>query len=173
MFLSKFDKKYKIMGMIGLTYLMIISCYNVQMAYKRDLEEGQNKKGYELAFNVLNPCDYAINGYYSVYNLKAKNPGYYSILLGQIDVLGEKIGIAPRDNINKIIEEKKPKIISGEIYWDTYWEQRGQRVPAHIPDKNIIKKYYNPSSIGNLYVLKPEYQKHKCTKYGRQWRYTD
>ena len=73
----------------------------------------------------------------------------------------------------RVIEEKKPKIISGEIYWDTYWEQRGQRIPAHIPDKNIIKKYYYPSNIANLYVLKPEYQKHKCVKDGRQWRYID
>ena len=143
------------------------------MAYKRKIEKGNNIRGYELAFNILNPCDYAVNGYYSVYNLKAKNPGYYSILLGQIDVLGEKVGIAPRDNLNKIIEEKKPKLISNEIYWDTYWEQRGINVPAHILDENIVKKYYNYSHIGSLYILKTEYQKHQCVQYGRTWRYID
>ena len=72
-----------------------------------------------------------------------------------------------------MIEEKKPKLISGEIYWDTYWEQRGKHIPVHVPDKNIIKKYYYPSKAGSLIILKPEYQKYKCIKDGRKWRYVD
>ena len=173
MLFSKLNKIYQITGMLGVIYLIIMCFYNIEMAYKRELEDSKYIKGYELAFDVLNPCDYAINGYYSVYNLKAKSPGYYSILLGQIDVLGEKVGIASRDNINKLIEEKKPKLISGEIYWDTYWEQRGRRVPAHIPDKNIIKKYYYPSKAGSLFILKPEYHKHNCIQENGKWRYAD
>ena len=173
MLFSKLTKFHKTISILGFTYLIIMCFYNIEMAYKRELEKGKYIRGHEVAFNVLNPCDYAINGYYSVYNLKAKSPGYYSILLGQIDVLGEKVGIAPIDDINKMIEEKKPKLISGEIYWDTYWEQRGKHIPVHVPDKNIIKKYYYPSKAGSLFILKPEYQKYKCIKDGRKWRYVD
>ena len=173
MLFSKFTKAYKYATILGLSYLFIMLAYNLHMAYVREIEESKYIKGHKLAFDVLNPCDYAINGYYSVYNLKAKPLGYYSILLGQIDVLGEKMGIAKKDNINKLIQQKLPKLISGEIYWDTYWEQRGKRIPVHIPDKNIVKRYYNASPVGNLFVLKPEYQKHKCIYDGKEWRYID
>lgn len=158
---------------IGIVYLITILFYSYCMIDKNYIQNKSEIKGHQLAQKILNKCDYAINGYYSVYNLRAKNPGYYAILLGQIDILGEKLGIAPRDNLNKMILEKKPKLISGGVYWDTYWEQRGKKIPTHYAEKEIIMKYYYYSGVSNLFILKPEYQKHKCAYINEQWRYID
>lgn len=108
------------------------------MTYKKELPNHKYQNGHEYAFYNLTPCDYALNGYYSVYNLKAKDAGYYSVLLGQIDVLGEKTGIRPRDNLNELIRTKRPKIISAGIYWDTYWEQRGKRYRRTVWIRHLL-----------------------------------
>lgn len=157
----------------GILYLLFMSFYDYQKAYKVEAAQHHLLNGHEYAFKVLTPCDYAINGYYSVYNLKAKNPGYYSILLGQIDILGEKVGIAPRDNLNQLIKQYKPKIIAGGIYWDTYEEERGNKIIAHEIDETLLRTYYNYSGIGTIFVLKPQYQKHICVYNGKTWEFAD
>ena len=137
------------------------------------VKENRQLTNYEYVFNNTTPCDYVINGYYAVYNLKGKNTGYYSILLGQIDVLGEKLGIQKKDDLNNIIIKYKPKIISNNVYWDTYREQRGKKFPIHVIDNELINKYYDYSGYGDLFILKKQYQKRNCQYDGEQWRYID
>lgn len=171
--LDKFAKTKKVISVIGIVYLVFMWEYNYQKTYKPELESHNYINGHEFVFYNSTPCDYVINGYYSVYNLKAKDAGYYWVLLGQIDVLGEKSGIAPRDNLNDLIIEKKPKIIFGGTYWDTYWEQRGKKILAHRIDPYLLNTYYEPAGVGNMYILKKEYQKRFCRFDGRSWKYRD
>ncbi|MBO5038576.1 MAG: glycosyltransferase family 39 protein [Alphaproteobacteria bacterium] len=173
MFFDKFSKLRKYFAGLGLLYLVFILFYNYEATYKKEILSFHMKSGHDFAFEVLTPCDYALNGYYATYNLKAKDPGYYAILLGQIDVLGEKAGIAKRDNLNTLIIEKKPKIISAGIYWDTYWEQRGKKIPAHIVDSYLIDTYYDYTGFGDIHILKPQYQKHNCVYDNNEWKYMD
>lgn len=172
-FSDKFIKQQTLLCVIGILYLLVMAWYSYFMTYRKEIKTHAYPNGHEIAFKLLTPCDYAINGYYATYNLKAKDPGYYSILLGQIDVLGEKSGIAKRDNLNELIRIKKPKLISAGVYWDTYWEQRGKKIPAHTIDSYLLKTYYDYSGSGDLYVLKPQYQRHGCVYNGKDWIYMD
>lgn len=173
MFVTQNVNKDTFLSVIGIIYLLFMGFYSYQMTYKRNIGTHNVVNGHEYAFMALTPCDYALNGYYTTYNLKAKDAGYYATLLGQIDVLGEKVGVANRDDFDEIIRQKLPKLISGGIYWDTYLEQRGQKVPAHIINENLINKYYEPTGVGNLLILKPQYQHHGCVYNGKEWRYMD
>ena len=168
------NTKYSfIIGTIGIIYLLFISWYSYYSTYLKESKKSAEQAGHEFAFKVLTPCDYALNGYYATYNLKAKDPGYYAILLGQIDVLGEKSQIHKKDDLNEIIRNKKPKIVSAGIYWDTYWEQRGKKIPAHKIDSYLLNTYYDYSGVGSIYVLKPQYQKYVCVYNGKEWKYVD
>jgi hypothetical protein len=163
----------KTLAIIGVFYLLFMGSYSYLLTYRKNVDKQDVVNGHEYAFRVLTPCDYALNGYYSTYNLKAKDPGYYAILLGQIDVLGEKAGVAKRDNLNELIRTKMPKIISTGVYWDTYWEQRGKNIPAHKIDEFLVNTYYEPTGIGDIYVLKPQYQHHNCVYNGKEWKFMD
>ncbi|MBR5599315.1 MAG: hypothetical protein IKW39_04665 [Alphaproteobacteria bacterium] len=163
----------KILFCMSLLCIFFAIYYNYIKTYIPEYARKDFKANYEFAFKNTNHCDYVINGYYSVYNIKSKNPGFYSILLGQIDVLGEKLGIAPKSNLNELILQYMPKIIFGGVYWDTYEEDRGRMVPVHFVDRDILKTYYDNAAHGNLYILKPKYQKHKCRYNGKRWEYED
>lgn len=167
-----FQIKY-IVSILGVVYLVFMLFYNYFVTYQREIKSINLINGHEFALEVLTPCDYALNGYYATYNLKAKDAGYYAILLGQIDVLGEKVGVAPRDNLNELIRTKKPKIISGGIYWDTYWEERGRKIPAHEIDEYLLNTYYDYSGLGDIFILKPQFQKHHCVFNGKEWKFMD
>lgn len=173
MLMDKLTVYKKYFAGLGVLYLLFMLFYNYYSTYYREVKPNNFLHGHELAFNVLTPCDYAINGYYATYNLKAKDPGYYAILLGQIDVLGEKSGIAKRDDLNKLILEKKPKIVSAGVYWDTYWEQRGKKIPAHTIDSYLLNTYYDYSGIGDIHILKPQFQKRICVYNGKEWKFMD
>lgn len=161
------------LGGLTIAYLFFMGYYNYLLTYKTEIKSYHTVSGHDLSFKVLTPCDYALNGYYATYNLRAKDPGYYTILLGQIDVLGEKAGIRKKDDLNELIREKKPKIISAGIYWNTYWEQRGKKIPAHKIDDYLLNTYYEPTGVGDLFILKPQYQKHNCVYNGKEWRFMD
>ena len=112
---------------------------------------------------LSNPCDYILNGDGSIYNLYNRDPHYYWMLLGQIDVIGAKVGIHPLMDINKVIEVYKPKIISVKPYYDKYAMERGQEIIIHQPDMNIVNKYYKPlKNSETLYIRKPEVAPVKC-----------
>ena len=153
-------------------YIIFSNVYNYQKTYINEVNN-KNINIYEYYFNNLTPCDYAINGYYAVNNLQAKDVGYYHILLGQLDVLGERLGIAPKDDLNKLIETHLPKIISNDIYWDMYLRERGRMYPSYVVNYDIVSTYYQHSGIGNIYILKPQYQKKYCKKNNGIWEYVD
>ena len=108
------------------------------------------------------PCDYMINGDGALYNLYNRDPHYYWNLLGQLDVIGAKVGINPLMDINYIIEKYKPKFISVAPYRDKYASERGVDIVVHRPNMELINKYYKPFDSSDIYILKPEYSKVKC-----------
>jgi len=171
--LNKLRIKKYISIMIVVLYVIFANFYNYKNTYISESNSNKFIHAYEYYFKNLTPCDYALNGYYAVNNLRAKDVGYYHILLGQIDILGEKLNIAPRDNINKLILTYFPKIITNDIYWNMYYRERNRKIPAHIIDNKIVLTYYQYSGIGNIYILKPEYQKNNCNYTNGKWEYGD
>lgn len=111
----------------------------------------------------ITPCDYVFNGDGMMYNIFGKDPAYYWQLLGQLDVIGEKTGIQPRPNLNKIIEEQKPLFIFGRNYFNKFATESGKHQIVHYIDMNMVEKYYDKTQIKPIYKLKPEYQR-KCKK---------
>lgn len=173
MLIDKMPKGKNMCYILSLFYLLFMVFYNYNTTYKPEHVKVLENTGHGYAFKMLTPCDYAINGYYATYNLKAKDAGYYAILLGQIDVLGEKVSIAPKDDLNELVRKKKPKIISAGTFWNTYWEQRGKGIPVHKIDPFLIQTYYDYTGLGDLHILKPQYQKHYCIYNGKEWKYMD
>ncbi|MBR5598454.1 MAG: glycosyltransferase family 39 protein [Alphaproteobacteria bacterium] len=110
-------------------------------------------------------CDYVLNGDGTIYNIYNKDPHYYWNLLGQTDVIGAKVGIAPLMDINNVIKTKKPRVISIRPYYDKYYSERGQKIVVHYPDMAYINKYYKPFNLSeNLYILKSEYTDFECNE---------
>ena len=111
----------------------------------------------------ISKCDYVINGDGTIYNIYNLDPHYYWNLLGQTDVIGAKVGIAPLMDINHVIRTKKPRIISVRPYLNKYYAERGQRVIVHNLDMEYINKYYKPFDYNEgLFILKPEYANFDC-----------
>ena len=173
MFFARIKFLPKSLFILSIIYIFFAIYYNYQKTYFLEQERKNHKANYEFVFENTTPCDYVINGYYAVYNLKSKDPGFYSILLGQIDVLGEKLGIKKKANLNELVLQYMPKIISGGVYWDTYEEDRGRRIPVHFIDRKILETYYDYTNQGNLFILKPQYQKQNCKYNGISWNYED
>ncbi len=113
--------------------------------------------------HYITKCDTILNGDGTIYNVYNKDAHYYWNLLGQTDVIGAKVGIAPLMDINNVIKTKKPRIISIKPYKDKYSSERGIDKIVHNPDQEYIKKYYKPfNNSDNLYILKPEYSTPDC-----------
>ncbi len=152
----------------SLIYILIISL-GICM-YKPAIYEGNIGSRVGRFYEPLNkqvvrlstPCDYILNGDGTIYNLYNRDPHYYWNLLGQIDVIGAKVGIRPLMDINHIIENYKPKIISAKPYKDKYSSERGINKFIHTPNMNLINKYYKQMGDNDLYILKPEYSNVKC-----------
>ena len=116
-------------------------------------------------YNSITPCDYVLNGDGTIYNIYNRDPHYYWNLLGQTDVIGAKVGIAPLMDINKVIAIKKPRIISISPYFNKYYSERGRYVVVHNPNMEYINKYYQPFDYNEgLYILKPEYANFDCKR---------
>lgn len=94
-----------------------------------------------------------------MYNLFGKDPHYYWQLLGQLDVVGEKTGIAPKPNINKLIFELKPRFVYGKSYFNKFSDESGRKEIVHYIDKELLNKYYNQTTFVGVYELKDEYVK--------------
>ena len=121
--------------------------------------EPLNKK----ILRYITPCDYVLNGDGTLYNLYNRDPHYYWNLLGQLDVIGARVGIRPLMDINKVIRTYKPRIIFAAPYRDKYAAERGVDIYVHRPDMELVNKYYKPfDNSESLYILKPEYSKLKC-----------
>jgi hypothetical protein len=67
-------------------------------------------------------------------------------------------------DLEALIRERKPKIIQGEDFYDTYRAYRGfiNVFPIHQISPLLLQEMYTQTGRDNLYILKPEYQKHDC-----------
>ncbi len=114
-----------------------------------------------IAANVT-PCDYVISGFLGNQSVISKDPHYYWSLLGHVDIAGEEMGISPKPDLNALVLKYKPKLISGEIYWNNYYRNRGRDVPVQQVSPVIIDKYYIQTPFKGMYLLRYEYQGKNC-----------
>ncbi len=123
----------------------------------------------------INECDYVFNGDGLMYNMFGKDPHYYWQLIGQLDVIGDKIGIHPKPNMNELILKLKPKLVYGGNYFNKFAQESGRQEIVHYIDKDMIDKYYEASGFGDIRVLKKEYHKKQCIKnpVTGEWEYID
>lgn len=113
----------------------------------------------------ITPCDYVFNGDGLMYNIFGKDPAYYWQLIGQLDVIGQKTGIKPIPNMNELILTLKPKFVFGINYFNKFAKEKGRQKIVHYIDKNIIDKYYDPTSFYPVYQLKDEFaEERKCVQ---------
>ena len=163
--IMEFAKKNKQVIIIVLLYFLGLG-YFYTYKYSQRITVGDSFK-YGAAGYVLEnttPCDYVLNGYRIGYNLFNKDVDFIWNLKGQIDVIAATIGMYPLSDLESLIREKRPKIIYGGNYYDTYREYRGEigKYPIHWISKHILEEMYNPLPRDNLYILKPEYQSYDC-----------
>lgn len=121
-----------------------------------------------------NRCDVVLNGYGLTYGIFTNDATYYWNLNGQLDVIGEKVGIAPLPNLDKAVLDYLPKIIYTLPYWDEKLRQQKINKPVHIVDSGLRDKYYDQSLFVGLFILKPEYQKIRRCRYNiktNKWQY--
>ncbi|MCM1324442.1 MAG: glycosyltransferase family 39 protein [Acetobacter sp.] len=146
-------------------YFAVIGCIYTHI-YSRRITVGDSFKYGAAGFVLENttPCDYVLNGYRIGYNLFHKNVDFIWNLQGQIDVIAATIGIRPLANLEELIRQRKPKIIYGKNYYDTYREYRGDIgvYPIHWISQHLLNEMYIPLHRDDLYILKPEYQSYDC-----------
>lgn len=162
---SNITQHYKWMKCLFVIYFAIVGGIYARI-YSKRITVGDSYK-YGAAGFVLehtNPCDYVVNGYRIGYNLFNKDIDYIWNLKGQIDVIAATIGIRPTADLEYLIRQYRPKIIYGKNYYDTYREYRGDIgiYPIHWISKHLLDEMYLPLQRDDLYILKPEYQKHDC-----------
>lgn len=110
----------------------------------------------------INQCDYVFNGDGFMYNLFGKDPAYYWQLIGQLDVVGAKTGIAPRPDINQLILSLKPKFVFGRSYFNKFSKESGRQEIVHYINPEIINTYYFQTGFNDIYQLRSEYDKREC-----------
>ena len=85
MFLSKLKKISKTVFVVSIIYILAVFFYNYKTLYLKEIKNKDLITNYEYTFFNTTPCDYVINGYYSVYNLKAKVNRQTIITIGKIE----------------------------------------------------------------------------------------
>lgn len=128
----------------------------------------------KYVLDQTNRCDSILNGYGLTYGIFTKDVTYYWNLNGQLDVIGNKIGLAPLSNLNQIILKYFPRIIYTGPYWDEKLHQQNIEIPVHWVDSFIRDKYYMQSPFVDIFILKPEYQAKRRCQYNVQedsWEY--
>lgn len=121
-----------------------------------------------------NHCDTVLNGYGLTYGIYTKDLTYYWNLNGQLDVIGNKIGLAPLPNLNAVVAQHLPKIIYTGIYWDERQRKRDLFVPVHQITPELRDKFYEQSLFRDIFILKQEYQNQRRCRYNavtEQWEY--
>lgn len=112
-----------------------------------------------------NRCDAVLNGYGLTYGIFSKDITYYWNLNGQLDVIGNKIGLAPLPDINSAVAKYLPRIVYSGPFWNEKLRKQNIDMPVHWLDTEIREHYYDQSAFVNIHILKPEYQE------GRRCRY--
>lgn len=121
-----------------------------------------------------NRCDSVLNGYGITYGIFNKDVTYYWNLNGQLDVIGNKIGLAPLHDINKVIEEHLPHIIYTAPYWNEKLKKQNINVYVHLVSDEIKYKYYEQSLFMDVFILKKEYQNMRRCRFDaktKTWNY--
>lgn len=171
--LSMMDKKNRSVRflLIGVLYYFFVNSALFYIELKNRDNEGRYLPDYITRH--ITPCDYVFNGDGYMYNLFAKDPSYYWQLIGQLDVIGEQTGISPRPNINALIEEFKPKFVYGRSYFNKFSKESGRNEIVHYVNPYLISQYYDYAGFGNVYQLKPEFDKRTCVqnKKSGEWHF--
>ena len=121
-----------------------------------------------------NKCDTVLNGYGLTYGIFSKDLTYYWNLNGQLDVIGDKIGLAPMPDLNKVVAQNLPKIIYTGVYWNEKMRKLDLFVPVHQINAELRDKFYDQSIFRDIFVLKPEYQNKRRCRYDNktgEWEY--
>jgi hypothetical protein len=121
-----------------------------------------------------NRCDSVLNGYGLTYGIFTKDITYYWNLNGQLDVIGNKIGLAPLPDLNRAVRENLPKIIYTGFYLDEKKHKAGIDIPVHHIDPWIRDTFYEQSLFVDIFILKQEYQDRRRCRYDRAtntWNY--
>lgn len=121
-----------------------------------------------------NRCDSVLNGYGLTYGIFTKDITYYWNLNGQLDVIGNKIGLAPMPDLNAAVAQHLPKIIYTGIYWNEKQRKLDLFVPVHQIEASLRDKYYDQSLFRDIFILKPEYQDKRRCRYNvltDSWEY--
>ena len=168
-------KKYKIISLLCV-FLSILGCYTFgQYCIKMRLHPSYHRYVTpKYVIEQTNQCDAVLNGYGVTYGIFTKDLTYYWNLNGQLDVIGDKIGLAPLHDVNRVIENNLPKIIYTGPYWDEKLKKQQQYVKVHLVSDRIKHKYYNQSLFVDMFILKPEYQNKRRCKYDvktKAWNY--
>ena len=172
------NKMFRLVLLIALQVYVgvIIYCFHF------DLSLGMKRKDmgfiYDLIEKRMNKCD-KVYSTISNYNLFRKDLNYYWFIQGRLDIIGEKVGIHPIEDHNKIIEENKPKVLLIADVIDYYENMKGNKVYVSKIDYDMVRKYYDYQSNGEdiafkdgklvvnetkegMYILKPMYDTRKC-----------
>jgi len=173
--LSKLDEKNRLIRVCIVIMVSYFLANAVSFQGKNVLKKRDVVYLPDFISTQINRCDYVFNGDGLMYNLFGKDPHYYWQLIGQLDVVGEKVGIYPKPNMNELILKYKPKVLFGNNYFNKFSEESGRHEIVHYIDKNIINTYYEASNYGDVGVLKKEYRKDKCVKNQNtgEWEYID
>lgn len=158
-------KKSPVLVWLSVTYFLVLGGIYAK-TYSRRITVGDSFKYGAAGFVLENttPCDYVVNGYRIGYNLFNKDIDFIWNLKGQIDVIAATIGIRPLADLETLIRKHRPKIIYGKNYYDTYMAYRGyiDVYPIHFISSHLLEEMYDPLDRDDLYILKPQYQKHDC-----------
>lgn len=158
-----------------------------------DLVKGKQSNIQRYILHETNDCDYVFASSFNG-NLWRKDIGYYWFLLGETDVIGQKVGIRNKDDFNKLIEEKKPKLVFVSDIYDRFLKLRKKEVKVHEFDWEMINKYYDrivaeeklelgkdnvdfalKVGQGGVFKLKSKYHKDECNfdESVGEWKYAE
>ena len=169
-----FIEKMRQKNIVVILLLCCLAIYFAFISKSRYLStRTQDRSFAQYISRNLTPCDYVLSSYFGNQSIISKDPHYYWSMLGHIDIAGEKLGIAPKPNVNELVLRYKPKFIYGGVYWNSYAKHRRKDVFIQQVDKHIIDTYYNPSPFSDFYILKPELREKNCryNTHKKEWLY--
>ena len=150
-------------NMMLIYMLLAVSVYYAGISKTRYLLYRTTDRSFARYLNAnVTPCDYVISGFLSNQSILSKDPHYYWSLLGHVDIAGDELKIYPKPDLNSLVLRYKPKLVSGGIYWNNYYLNRGESVYVQQILPEILEQYYLPTPFKDLYILKYEYHGKNC-----------
>lgn len=125
-------------------------------------DRGRDRTFVRFLSQNVTPCDYVVSSYFGNQSIISKDVHYYWSILGHLDLIGSKLGIAPMPDLTNLTLKYKPKLVYGGIYWNSYEYNRGKSVPLQSISDDVLKEYYLPTKFFDIYILKPEFRKRNC-----------